>query len=61
MPIVTIGLWSGRDNAVKEKLIYNVTRAVCETVNCPPEAVIVVIEDIPKENWGQAGKQASKA
>lgn len=28
---------------------------------CPPEAVIVVIDDIPKENWGEAGKQASKS
>ena len=57
MPIVTIGMWAGREKGVKEKLIQNVTKTVCETVNCPPEAVIIVIEDIPKENWGQAGKQ----
>lgn len=60
MPIVKIAMWKGRDEAAKEKLIYNVTKTVCETVNCPPEAVIVVIEDIPKENWGQGGRQASK-
>ena len=55
MPIVKIEMWSGRDAALKEKLIKNVTGTVCETIKCPPEAVIVVIEDIPKENWGQAG------
>lgn len=61
MPIVRIELWSGRSAEVKEKLIQKVTQTVCETINCPPEAVTVVIEDIPKENWGQAGKQASKS
>ena len=60
MPIVRIGMWSGKDEAAKEKLIQNVTKTVCDTVKCPPEAVIVVIEDIPKENWGHGGKQASK-
>ncbi len=58
MPIVRIEMWSGRDKAVKEQLIKKVTETVCETVKCPPEAVIVVIEDIPKENWGQSGVQA---
>jgi len=60
MPIIRIELWAGRSPEIKDKLIQNVTKTVCETVGCPPEAVIVVIEDIPKENWGQAGKQASK-
>jgi len=70
MPIINIDLWAGRSAEIKDKLIQNVTKIVCETVGCPPEAVIVVIRDIPKENWGQsglsaaaqakAGKQASK-
>jgi 4-oxalocrotonate tautomerase len=57
MPIVKIGIWTGRDKETKKQLIESVTRAVCETVKCPPEAVIVVIEDIPRENWGQGGLQ----
>lgn len=52
-------MWSGRDAATKEQLIKKVTNAVCETIKCPPEAVIVVIEDIPRENWGQAGVQSA--
>jgi 4-oxalocrotonate tautomerase family enzyme len=39
-------------------MIQQVTKAVCDSIGCPPETVIVVIEDIPKENWGQNGKQA---
>jgi len=58
MPIVNIDLWAGRTAEVKDKLIQNVTKTVCDTVGCPPEAVIVVIRDIPKENWGQAGVSA---
>lgn len=59
MPIVKIGMWTGRDKETKKKLIENVTKTVCDTIKCPPEAVIIVIEDIPKENWGQGGNQAS--
>lgn len=60
MPIVRIEMWPGRDEETKEKLIQNITKVVAETAHCPSEAVTVVIEDIPKENWGFGGKQASK-
>jgi len=53
-------MWSGRDAAVKEQLIRNVTDTVCATLKCPPDAVTVVLEDVPKENWGQAGVPACK-
>ena len=59
MPIVKVEMWAGRSPEIKKKLIENITRTVCETVGCPPEAVTIVIEDIPKENWGQSGKQAA--
>ena len=57
MPIINIDLWAGRSEEQKEKLIKNVTKTTCDTIGCPPESVIIVIRDIPKENWGQAGKQ----
>lgn len=60
MPIINIEMWAGRDAGVKEKLIRNVTDTVCKTIGCPPEAVIVVISEIPKENWGQSGEPAGK-
>ncbi len=59
MPIVRIEVWAGRSPEIKKKLIEGVTKAVCDSVGCPPETVFVIIDDIPKENWGQSGKQAS--
>jgi phenylpyruvate tautomerase PptA (4-oxalocrotonate tautomerase family) len=33
---------------------------MCESIGCPKEAVWVVINDVPKENWGDNGEQMSK-
>jgi len=59
MPIVNIDVWTGRSAEIKKTLIENVTKTVCDTIGCPAEKVIVIIRDIPKENWGESGKQAS--
>ena len=58
MPVVRIDMWVGRTKEQKKKLIENVTKAVCDSVGCPPESVQIIIGDIPKENWGDKGKQA---
>jgi 4-oxalocrotonate tautomerase len=29
-------------------------------LGCPPEAVTVIIDEIPKENWGAAGELCSE-
>jgi 4-oxalocrotonate tautomerase len=60
MPLVKIEMWAGRTADQKEKLIKNVTNAVCESVGCPKDAVWIVIDDVPKENWGISGEQCSK-
>jgi len=58
MPVVTIDMWAGRTKEQKKKLIENVTKAVCDSVGCPQEVVHIVINEIPKENWGTGGKQS---
>jgi 4-oxalocrotonate tautomerase len=60
MPLVKIEMWAGRTPEQKGKVIKKVTEAICETIGCPKEAVWVVIEDVPKENWGISGEQCSK-
>ncbi|HIH41125.1 TPA: 2-hydroxymuconate tautomerase family protein [Candidatus Woesearchaeota archaeon] len=60
MPIVRIDLWAGRTPEIKEKLIQNVSKAVAETIGKPVDHVTVIINDVPKENWGAKGIQASK-
>ncbi|MGE5341769.1 MAG: 2-hydroxymuconate tautomerase [Candidatus Omnitrophota bacterium] len=55
MPIVTIRILEGRDKEIKKKLIGNVTQAIVQTLDAPPESVRVIIEDMPNENYGIAG------
>ena len=60
MPVVKIDMWSGRTEKQKEAIMKKVTEAIVETCGCPKEAVTVVIDDIPKENWSSGGEQHSK-
>jgi 4-oxalocrotonate tautomerase len=59
MPIVKIDMWEGRTDEQKAKMITAVTKAVCDSVNCPPGSVQIMIQDYKKSDWGIAGKQAS--
>jgi 4-oxalocrotonate tautomerase len=59
MPVVKIDMWEGRSASEKGKLIGSVSRAVSEALGIPVEHVTVVINDVPKENWGMRGEQAS--
>ena len=59
MPVVRVDMWEGRTEAVKEKLIKGITKVFTE-IDVSPEWVTVIINDIPKTNWGTGGKQASK-
>jgi 4-oxalocrotonate tautomerase len=56
MPLVEIKWWAGRDDATKAKTIELVTEALCEACGCSPEAVTVIIQDVPKTQWGKGGK-----
>ncbi|MFN4131983.1 MAG: tautomerase family protein [Caldimicrobium sp.] len=56
MPIVKITLFSGRDKALKKKIAQEITEIMTKNLNIPPEAVIILFEDIEKHNFVQAGK-----
>lgn len=60
MPIVTIDLWAGRTREQKEMLIEKVTRAVVDSVGCPPDVVHVIIKETEKANWGIGGKTSDR-
>lgn len=59
MPVVKIDLWKGRDKEKKKKLIEKVTSAVVDAIDCPIEAVQVIINEVEKDNWGIGGTAAS--
>jgi 4-oxalocrotonate tautomerase len=59
MPIVRVEMWTGRTHAQKQELARAVTELVCDVAHTTPEAVIVVFEDIARENWAEGGVLAS--
>jgi 4-oxalocrotonate tautomerase len=59
MPIVHVYLWTGRSAAEKKQVIEGITK-VLAGIRIPPEAVDVVLHDVPKENWGVGGTPASE-
>jgi len=59
MPVVTIQMMPGRTDEQKEKLIKGITKAF-EDIGVKPESLTIVIQEVPKSNWGVHGEQASK-
>lgn len=59
MPFVKIDLWKGRNKEKRKELIKRVTSAVADAIDCPAEAVYVVINEVDKDNWGIGGVPAS--
>ncbi len=55
MPIIQIDWVEGRTVDQKRELAKKVTAAVCEAGKCPPEAVTIIIRDLPKTDIAKAG------
>jgi 4-oxalocrotonate tautomerase len=58
MPFAQIFMIEGRTEEQKRAVIEKVTAALVEAVDAPVETVRVWIQDIPKSQWGIAGKSA---
>ncbi len=55
MPVVTVQLWEGRTLDQKRKLVRALTDAMIEHAGARPDALHVILQEVPKENWGRAG------
>lgn len=55
MPAVELKMLAGRSHEVKAKLAERLTQAVAETLEMEPEAISVLITDVPRENWAFGG------
>ncbi len=55
MPIVMINLLEGRDAARKQALLREVTNAVVRTLGVPPQAVRVLLKEVPPTHWAVGG------
>ncbi len=56
MPLLEVTIKEGRPQEKKAELIRNLTDTVVSTLGAPPEAVRVLIREIPASHWGVAGK-----
>ncbi|HBS59082.1 MAG TPA: 4-oxalocrotonate tautomerase [Firmicutes bacterium] len=56
MPIIQVEMLEGRTIEQKRQMVKKVTEAVVDSVHCPPEAVRVIIREMPKEHFAVAGK-----
>ena len=55
MPVVTVQLFEGRTIEQKRRLVKAITDAMVEHADARPDALHVVLQEIPKDNWGRAG------
>ena len=60
MPYISIETFAGKTDEQKRRLIAGVTDAVTSALEVPKEAVWIVIKDIPKPSWGEAGRPCSE-
>lgn len=58
MPIARISIMEGRTDEQKAALIAAVTEAIHESIGAPVETIRVLVEEVPKTQWGIAGKTA---
>jgi 4-oxalocrotonate tautomerase len=55
MPVVTVQMWEGRTVEQKRALVKAITDAMVEHAGANPDALHVILQEIPRENWGRAG------
>ncbi len=58
MPIVQVEILEGRTVEQKRLLVEKVTQAIVESIGVPAEKVSIIIRDMPKENYANAGRLA---
>jgi 4-oxalocrotonate tautomerase len=60
MPIIHVNMHEGRTVEEKKKLMVAMTDAVVKSLLVKPEAVRIILHDIPKHNIAVAGIPASE-
>src|SRR5689334_17059526 len=56
MPMINVQMFEGRTQEQRRKLAKELTDATCKALGCTPDAVQIILTDIKKENWADAGK-----
>lgn len=56
MPMINVQMFEGRTLEQRRKLAKELTEGTCRALGCTPDAVQIIIADVKKENWAEAGK-----
>ncbi|MDD4363619.1 MAG: 4-oxalocrotonate tautomerase [Atribacterota bacterium] len=55
MPILQVEIIKGRTVEQKRAMVKKVTEAIVETLDCPKEAVSIIIREMETEDFAKAG------
>jgi 4-oxalocrotonate tautomerase len=55
MPVVQIQMFEGRTIDQKRAMVRKVTDAICESIGCPADAVLIIVNDMKKHDYAEAG------
>lgn len=56
MPMINVQMFEGRTLEQRRKLVKELTEGTCRALDCPADAVQIILTDIKKENWAESGK-----
>ncbi len=56
MPMINVQMFEGRTLEQRRKLARELTEGTCRALGCQPGDVQIILTDIKKENWAEAGK-----
>lgn len=56
MPTIHVEMFEGRTLDQRRKLAKELTDATCKALGVQPDSVQIILTDIKKENWAEAGK-----
>jgi 4-oxalocrotonate tautomerase len=56
MPTIHVEMFEGRTLEQRRKLVKELTDATCSALGVKPNSVQIVLTDVKKENWAEAGK-----
>ncbi|MGH3691414.1 MAG: tautomerase family protein [Microbacterium sp.] len=52
---MTVQLWEGRTPEQKRELVRAITDAMVQHAGARPDALHVILQEIPRENWARGG------
>jgi len=55
MPTIIVHMWPGRDDSAKRRIAEGITK-VFENEKVPRDVIDVIMLEVPKNNWANAGR-----